>query len=161
MKTVFSTISILGWVMVAPAALAEGLPIFTGKMESRQELASSAGGVFSDDGLVGSLPTGALSEVLQKPVEEATTTSRSAKDTQIYKSIAPSVVLIVTKDGLGSGSLLSSSGEILTNYHVVRGYNTVAVIFKPTTEGAAPSRDDVKLGEVVKFDPVADLALLR
>jgi S1-C subfamily serine protease len=161
MKTILSTISIVGWVIVTPVALAEGLPIFSTKMESRQEPASSAGTVFSDDGLVGSLPTGALSEVLQKPVEESTTTSRSAKDTQIYRSIAPSVVLIVTKDGLGSGSLLSTTGDILTNYHVVKGYSTVAVVFKPAAEGAAPSRDDVKVGEIVKFDPVTDLALLR
>ena len=87
--------------------------------------------------------------------------TRSAKDAQIYRVISPSVVLVMTKEGLGSGSLIGSAGEVITNYHVVKGYSTVAVIFKPTIEGKAPTRDDMRVGQVVKFDEVADLALLR
>jgi S1-C subfamily serine protease len=69
--------------------------------------------------------------------------------------------LVVTKDGLGSGSLLSATGDVLTNYHVVRGYSTVTVIFKPDREGTAPNRDDVRVGQVIKFDEVRDLALIK
>ena len=65
------------------------------------------------------------------------------------------------KEGIGSGSLLSTDGTVLTNYHVVKGYSTVAVVFKPATEGTEPTRDDIKVGQVVKYDEIADLALIK
>ena len=68
---------------------------------------------------------------------------------------------ILTQDGLGSGSLIGSAGEIITNYHVVQGYSDVAIVFKPATEGKEPTHDDIKLGHVVKVDQVADLALVK
>jgi S1-C subfamily serine protease len=87
--------------------------------------------------------------------------TRSAKDAQIYRTVSPSVVLIATKDGFGSGSLLDSTGNIVTNWHVVKGYEYVAVIFKPTVEGKEPTRDDITRGRVVKYDEIADLALVK
>jgi S1-C subfamily serine protease len=113
------------------------------------------------EGLNTGIPTDRLSEIAQAPVSEPTGTSRSAKDAQIYRMISPSVVLVVTKEGLGSGSLLSASGDVITNYHVVKGYDNVAVVFKPTVEGAQPTRDDIKVGQVVKYDEIADLALIK
>jgi S1-C subfamily serine protease len=71
------------------------------------------------------------------------------------------VVLIATKDGLGSGSLVDLAGNILTNWHVVRGHEFVAVVFKPTAEGKEPTREEIKRGQVIKFDEIADLALVR
>jgi S1-C subfamily serine protease len=112
-------------------------------------------------GLDSEIPTSLLSEIVQAPVSEPTGTSRSSKDAQIYRSIAPSVVLVVNKEGIGSGSLLSSTGDIITNYHVVKGFSNVAVVFKPTVEGAEPTRDDIKIGQVLKYDEIADLALIR
>ena len=88
-------------------------------------------------------------------------TSRSAEDAEIYRTISPSVVLIATKDGLGSGSLVSASGDILTSWHVVAGYDSVAIVFKPAVEGAKPGPDDMKIGHVVKIDELADLALVK
>jgi S1-C subfamily serine protease len=70
-------------------------------------------------------------------------------------------VLIVTKDGLGSGALLDSAGDIITNWHVVDRYANVGVIFKPAVEGKEPTRDDIKAGYIVKYDEVADLALVK
>jgi S1-C subfamily serine protease len=118
----------------------------------------SAGGL---KGLDSELPTKLLSEIAHTPVLDPMGTSRSAKDAQIYRSISPSVVLIVNKEGLGSGSLLSMGGEVITNYHVVKGYSTVAVVFKPAVEGAEPTRDDIKVGQVLKYDEIADLALIK
>jgi hypothetical protein len=43
----------------------------------------------------------------------------------------------------------------------VKGQSQVAVVFKPATEGAIPTRDDLKLGQVIKYDEIADLALVR
>jgi len=87
--------------------------------------------------------------------------NRSARDAEIYRVTAPSVVKILTNSGFGSGSLIGSAGEILTNFHVVKGQSQVAVVFKPATEGSVPARDDIKLGQVIKYDELADLALVR
>ena len=86
---------------------------------------------------------------------------RSAKGGQIYRAVSPAVVLVATKDGFGSGSLLDTAGNILTNWHVVKGYEYAAVIFTPTVEGKEPTRDDIKHGRVVKHDEIADLALVK
>lgn len=126
--------------------------------------ATSPGTDASDIGLKGfddELPTGVLSKLADSPISEAPGASRSAKDAQIYKTISPSVVLIAHQKGFGTGSLVSASGEVITNYHVVKGFGTVAVIFKPAAEGAKPGRDDMKVGQVIKYDEISDLALVR
>src|ERR1039458_8687556 len=51
-------------------------------------------------------PTNLLSKIAQARISEMAGTVRSAKDAQIYRAISPSVVLIATKEGLGSGSLV-------------------------------------------------------
>jgi len=107
------------------------------------------------------IPTGQLSRIAQQPVAEATTQTRSAKDAQIYRAASPSVVVIATKDGLGSGSLIGRFGEVLTNWHVVRGFAEVGVVFKTSTEGQVPDKDDILTGFVVKYDEIADLALVK
>jgi len=106
-------------------------------------------------------PPHQLSELAQNTVWDATGTVRSVRGQQIYHAISPSVVLIATKDGLGSGSLLDTSGDILTNWHVVKGYQYVAIVFTPTVEGKEPTRDEIKRGEVIKYDEIADLALVK
>src|SRR5262249_54918785 len=107
------------------------------------------------------IPTGPLSRMAQRPVAEVTARSRSAKDAQLYRTASPSVVYIATKDGFGSGSLIGPFGEVVTNWHVVKKYGEVAVVFKPSTEGQTPGKDDILTGFVVKYDEVADLALVK
>jgi S1-C subfamily serine protease len=107
------------------------------------------------------IPTAQLLHIAQHPAQDMIAATRSAKDAEIYRTISPSVVLVATKDGLGSGSLVSSSGDVITNWHVVRGYDLVAVVFKPAIEGTKPRSEDMKLGHVVKYDPVPDLALVK
>jgi S1-C subfamily serine protease len=80
---------------------------------------------------------------------------------QLYRRLSPLVVLVVTDDGLGSGSLITSDGYVLTNNHVIIGFDTVGVILKPQGEGDAPSDADAYAADVVKLDEVADLALLK
>jgi S1-C subfamily serine protease len=113
------------------------------------------------DGFTNDIPTNELSKLTQNPISEASGPTRSAKDAQIYRTISPSVVLVANKDGIGSGSLVSAAGDILTNWHVVKGYSYVAVVFKPTVEGREPTRDETKLARVVRYDEVADLALVK
>ena len=107
------------------------------------------------------LPTSKLSKITRTQVSELTAGTRSAKDAQIYRAVSSSVVLILTKDGLGSGTLIGPSGDIITNWHVVKGYSSVAVVFKPVIEGREPTREDIKAGQVVKYDEIADLALVK
>jgi len=107
------------------------------------------------------IPTTQLLEIAQQPVQESATSTRSAKDAEIYRTLSPSVVEVRTQDALGSGSLVSTSGEIITNAHVVAGSTVVAIVFKPATEGAKPGPNDMKLGRVVKYDQVPDLALVK
>ena len=86
---------------------------------------------------------------------------RGAKESQIYKRAARSVVLILTKDSLGTGTLISSDGDIITNYHVVKGLLDVGVVFKPITDDLKVGDADLLRARVIKFDEVADLALIR
>lgn len=115
---------------------------------------------------IGAIPT--TSDVSAGPLYNAATgigpdrgLTRDIRDAQIYKTAAPAVVLIATKDGIGSGSLIAGDGTILTNAHVVRGYSKVGVLFKPQQEGAKPRPDDIIIADVVKMDLARDLALVR
>lgn len=77
----------------------------------------------------------------------------------IYEQARKSVVLLVTLDeelephALGSGVIWSSEGEIITNLHVVRGAETVAV---KLWNGPL-----LFIEGVVAFDPSLDLAILK
>jgi S1-C subfamily serine protease len=93
--------------------------------------------------------------------EGGTQTLRGGAEAQIYAKISPSVVLIFTDAALGTGSLISKDGQILTNYHVVAGFTKVGVLLKPAKEGAKLSASDALVADVVKVDPQADLALLK
>jgi S1-C subfamily serine protease len=118
----------------------------------------SSGGL---EALTVEIPLNQLSKLTQTPILEAAGVTRSAKDAQIYRAISPSVVMVVNKEGLGTGSLLNATGDILTNWHVVKGYSYVAIVFKPAIEGKEPTRDETKLGRVVRYDEIADLALVK
>jgi S1-C subfamily serine protease len=87
--------------------------------------------------------------------------TRGAQDISLFRSVAPSVVLIWTKDGaFGSGSLLKDN-TILTNRHVVGGEREVTVVFKPSDPSGRAKNDEVVQADVIKLDGQRDLALLR
>lgn len=99
---------------------------------------------------------------------------------QVYEEVAPAVVLIRTSPdmgatfgrqrrlppdhprlpnpyeersaGLGSGTLVSSDGYILSNYHVVEGSDSITVVLADRRSFQA---------EVVGFDSLIDIALLK
>ena len=86
--------------------------------------------------------------------------TRGAVDAAVYKEAAPGTVLVVTDTGLGSGVLVSNTGEILTNYHVIRDAKRIAVVFKP--ERGVEVRKDLAYGAVpIKVDEISDLAMLK
>src|SRR5262249_36914068 len=83
------------------------------------------------------------------------------KEGSLYKRISPSVVRVVTNDGgTGSGTYIGSN-LILTNWHVIEGFNEVGVLFKPVDEGESINPYNVVRGTVLKADPVPDLALVK
>ncbi len=86
--------------------------------------------------------------------------TRGPHDAAIYRALSPSVVLIITKEAIGSGSVVAG-GLILTNWHVVGNFRQVGVIYKPNSEGSQPSSADVVAAQVIKTDPTHDLALLK
>lgn len=92
---------------------------------------------------------------------DQTYTTRGAREAQIYSSLSPAVVLVLTNESIGSGSLIDLNGTILTNWHVIEGYETVGVIFKPEREGEKVSVDAAIFADVIKIDEIADLAMLR
>jgi S1-C subfamily serine protease len=95
--------------------------------------------------------------------------TRGALGIAVFRSVSPSVVLVVIGDvkndnfepsGLGAGVILNSSGDILTNWHVVNGYSGALVFLKP--DGSAEIQDKNAYGaRVITQDEVTDLALLR
>jgi S1-C subfamily serine protease len=86
--------------------------------------------------------------------------TRGPQDVVLFRTVAPSVVLILTTDALGSGSLLKDN-TILTNYHVVGNERQVTVIFKPTDLNGKSRDDEIIRADVIKIDVRRDLALLR
>lgn len=82
----------------------------------------------------------------------------------LYDKVRPSIVRITTGQqatdpfsgggagGLGSGIVLDKEGHILTNYHVVRGSDTVTITFSDGTVASA---------DVVGKDPGNDTAVVK
>lgn len=86
--------------------------------------------------------------------------TRGVGGIKVYKEAAPSVVLVVTNEGIGSGSVLDKSGRVLTNWHVIKGYERVAVFFKPEKD-IKLKKENAYTAKVIKVDEVSDLALLK
>lgn len=86
---------------------------------------------------------------------------RGAIEASIYQKVSAGTVLIVSGDGLGSGAVISNSGHILTNKHVVGDQNKVRVFFKPVGSGNDVSKAFETVGIVTKFNWQNDLALVK
>jgi len=71
---------------------------------------------------------------------------------EIIKKVKPAVVYVETKEGSGSGMIISSDGYIITNAHVVKGATDVKV--------SLPNESPMD-GVVVGRDENVDLALVK
>ena len=101
------------------------------------------------------------SKVLERVLENIPIKFRGAKEVKLFKDFSSSVVLVVTNEGLGSGTLVNANGLIITAWHVIAGYREIGVIFQPKGRGAAVDKNRYILADVVKVDEVRDLALLK
>lgn len=95
--------------------------------------------------------------------------TRGATGIAIFKNISPSVVLVVTGNfkneklselGIGAGVIVDSSGYVLTNWHVIAGYQAGVIFLKPTL-GTDISQTPAYGARLIAQDPGADLALLK
>jgi S1-C subfamily serine protease len=89
--------------------------------------------------------------------------TRSAIGPQLYRLVVDSVVLVVTKDAIGTGVLVSPQGHILTNWHVAKDNEVVGVVprNRELLKGLTELRkENVSLARVLALDPRRDLALL-
>lgn len=70
----------------------------------------------------------------------------------VVTQVSPSVVVITTDQGLGSGVIYDSNGDIVTNYHVVAGATTYRVTLSDNKQYT---------GSVVGTFQAGDLAVIR
>ena len=102
-----------------------------------------------------------VASVIESAHAERDSTFRGAQEVKMFKDAAPSVVLILTDNASGTGSLISAEGLILTNWHVVGDSKYVDVVFKPADVSKEVFADSAVKAEVVRVDQVADLALVK
>jgi V8-like Glu-specific endopeptidase len=105
------------------------------------------------------LPVAKLQEIKSKDTLNFAN-SRGIKEINLFKSISPAVVLILTKEGIGSGAVISPDGTIVTNNHVVGNNKQVVVALKPKS-GSSPKRKDLLVADVLKINQTSDLALIK
>jgi S1-C subfamily serine protease len=95
--------------------------------------------------------------------------TRGPAGVALFRRISPSVVLVMTGDvkddtltniGIGTGVIVASPGYVLTNWHVISGYETAAIFFKPAS-GTDPSKSEAFGARLIVADQTADLALLK
>jgi serine protease Do len=90
----------------------------------------------------------------------ATTQMPSSSVADLVERVSPAVVNIkvlsdtgeLTSEGQGSGFVISPQGEVVTNYHVIDGGETITVIFNNGNSFDA---------EIIGSDEETDVALLR
>ncbi len=85
---------------------------------------------------------------------------RSGPGVTVFRTAAPGVVLIRADKSIGSGIVISQRGEVLTNWHVIDGAKDIAILTKPPV-GQRLSPGDVYVAKLLKYDQVADLALIQ
>ena len=70
------------------------------------------------------------------PTPKATATPLPVTD--LYQQVVPSVVLITTSKGsLGSGTVVTDTGIVLTAHHVIAGGGDISILFADGTKAAA------------------------
>jgi S1-C subfamily serine protease len=103
---------------------------------------------------------GAYRSVILKLASADDPTFRGGPGAKVFREAAPGVVLIVTDQGFGSGIVISQRGEVLTNWHVIDGAKSIAIVLKPPA-GQQLRPTDVVDGRILRYDQVADLALIQ
>lgn len=107
----------------------------------------------------------AFAEQSPAPISDPLTVSDEQNNIDVYRAVSPGVAFINTTSyqqdvwgdiqegkGNGSGSVIDTNGNILTNYHVIDGAQKLSVSF---------GGDKVYPAKVVGGDPDTDLAIIK
>lgn len=93
-----------------------------------------------------------LPQTFSIPAIDFLITSAKLSTQDDIKSYKEAVVVIETGDSKGTGFSVSSEGQIITNYHVIEGEESVTVAFP---------KDGLYNADVVETYPEVDLAILE
>ena len=80
-----------------------------------------------------------------------------ANEDFIFNKSSNGVVVIFSETSIGSGAIITESGYVLTNHHVVEGYSELDVLIK----NADSYEEAEHRAIVIKTDKYKDLALLK
>jgi len=81
----------------------------------------------------------------------------SASPTQIFEDNVEGVVMVMSENGFGTGTIISDGGYLLTNWHVVENAKDIIVCIY-----GMPSFEECRLeASLIKANPLKDLALLK
>jgi putative serine protease PepD len=98
----------------------------------------------------GSAITAARASASPTPAAPKTATPLPIPD--VYRQVVPSVVLITTSKGsLGSGTIVTDTGTVLTAHHVVSDGGSISILFSDGTKATAT---------VASANPAKDIAVL-
>jgi S1-C subfamily serine protease len=121
-----------------------------------------AGGALGAQAILNRTPAPAPAAVTRSTSTSSVTQAQTPTSASaIYQQAAPGVVTITTEvagrfgrvgEGTGSGIVLNTNGDILTNAHVIAGANQIQVTFKDGSSLAAT---------LVSSNTSADLAVVR
>jgi len=92
-----------------------------------------------------------LPQTFSIPAVDFLVTSAKLSTLENIKTYKEAVVVIETEEGKGTGFSIDSEGKILTNYHVIEGYDTVTVAFPD---------QGLFTGKVVEEYPDIDVAVV-
>src|SRR6266851_7036022 len=119
-------------------------------------VASGAGSGAIAAALIDHGATTASAGTVLKTTATSTSSTSSLTATTVYAQDSPGVVMITVSLGnsqaIGSGIVLDTKGDILTNAHVISGARTIEVAFSDGTTAPAT---------VVGSNAAADLAVIR
>jgi S1-C subfamily serine protease len=109
------------------------------------------------------------SEVLEKKISPPPMRLRGALPAYgVYEASVPGVALIGFRNrNVGAGVVVSASGDIVTNEHVVRdahtdqGQSFVSVAFIKDPSDPQPNREKLLVAKVLRRDVARDLAVIR
>jgi len=87
----------------------------------------------------------------------------------VFRKVSPSVVMVltanfkddkVTESGQGTGVIIDPAGYVLTNWHVINGFESGIVFLKPVY-GTEPDKNSAYGIRLIAESEQADLALLK
>jgi S1-C subfamily serine protease len=95
--------------------------------------------------------------------------TRGETGVAVFRKVSPSVVMVltanfkddkITESGLGTGVIIDSAGYVLTNWHVIHGFESGIVFLKPAY-GTEPDKNSAYGIRLIAQSEQADLALLK